>query len=133
MRSATALQRGYDNSPTKSVARQLRLLCEEVLQPLRDHWGAPIIVGSGYRCPRLNRAVGGVRNSDHLYGCAADIHAVGDRKEDNERLFRLAVMLAREGTLKNVKQIIDEYGYDWIHISRQDGRTQKRCQILHIK
>ena len=133
VRSVTARERGIDNTPPKKVKENLRMLCEEVLQPLRDRWGAPIVVSSGYRCPQLNRAVGGVRNSDHLYGCAADIHALGDKPEDNERLFRLAVSMMKEGTLRNVKQIIDEYHYNWIHISRQDGRTPKRCQVVHIK
>ena len=132
VRSVTAQKRGIDNTPSKKVKENLRLLCQEVLQPLRDRWGAPIVVGSGYRCPQLNRAVGGVRNSDHLYGCAADIHALGDKPADNERLFRLAVSTMKEGTLRNVKQIIDEYHYNWIHISFQDGRTAKLGQFLHL-
>ena len=45
----------------------------EVLQPLRDSWGGPLFINSGYRCPELNKAVGGAENSMHLYGQAADL------------------------------------------------------------
>lgn len=132
-RSATAQRHGIDNTPDELETRNLKLLCEKILQPLRERWDAPIIVGSGFRCARLNARVGGVRNSDHLYGCAADIKTQEDSPEQNRRLFNLAVEMMREGTISDVKQIIDEYNYDWIHISWQDGRTTKRNQVLRIK
>ncbi len=52
----------------------LKALCEEVLEPLRQWYGKPIIIGSGYRSPALNKAVGGVKNSQHMTGEACDIH-----------------------------------------------------------
>lgn len=132
-RSYTAQRLGINNEPYPDAIYNLQRLCNEILQPLRDEWGKPIIIGSGYRCTTLNEVVGGVKNSDHKYGCAADIHAMGDDPRDNKQLFDLAVQMMKDGRLKNVKQIIDEYGYDWIHISLQDGRTDKRNQVLHIK
>ena len=78
-RSATADRLHIDNSlnpsdPTgQSIINNLRNLCQQVLEPLREHFGIPVVVSSGYRCPALNKAVGGVPNSQHLTGEAADI------------------------------------------------------------
>lgn len=55
--------------------KNLVTLVEQVLDPLREHWGSPIYVTSGYRCPLLNKKVGGVATSYHLRGMAADITA----------------------------------------------------------
>ena len=131
--SYTAKRRGYDNTPSAKIINNLQTLCEQILQPIRDEWRAPIIVGSGYRCPKLNAAVGGVKNSDHLYGCAADIHTLGDLPANNYCLFLLVQDMVKRGELPMLKQLIDEYNYDWLHISFQDGRTKKYGQILHIK
>lgn len=57
----------------QSVFKNLKNLCEQVLEPLREHFGIPVVICSGYRCPQLNKAVGGVPNSQHLKGEAADI------------------------------------------------------------
>jgi uncharacterized protein YcbK (DUF882 family) len=72
-RSYLAQCMGIDNTPGPREVACLRLLCERVLEPLRAHVG-PVIISSGYRCPRLNELVGGVANSQHLRGQAADIH-----------------------------------------------------------
>lgn len=71
--SATAKARGISNVPTATVTSNLQALATNVLQPLRDAYGKPIVINSGYRCPKLNAAVGGVKNSQHLTGQAADI------------------------------------------------------------
>ena len=72
-RSATADSHGIDNSVPKELIPSLKNLCEQVLEPLREHFGIPVVISSGYRCPQLNKAVGGVPNSQHLKGEAADI------------------------------------------------------------
>lgn len=111
-KSATAARLGIDNTPTESVRRHLTALVDNILDPLRDAWGAPIIVSSGYRCKKLNKAVGGASTSQHVTGEAADIHTVSDTAEDNRRLYRLIQSLELP-----VDQCIDEYGYNWIHVS----------------
>ncbi len=70
--SVTAQANNIDNRPSVEVINNLKALCEHVLQPLRDYLGCPVIVTSGYRCYKLNEKVGGVRNSQHLKGEAAD-------------------------------------------------------------
>ena len=72
--SATAKRDGIRNVPTAEAAVNLTILAQKVLQPLRDWWGKPILVTSGYRCPELNTAIGGVKNSQHMRGQAADLH-----------------------------------------------------------
>ena len=62
------------DTPTLEVIQNLQRLCVHVLQPLRDKVGAPVYINSGYRSKRLNARVGGVPNSRHLLGKAADIH-----------------------------------------------------------
>lgn len=111
-RSATATAEKIDNTPSQAVVDKLTALIENVLDPLREAWGAPIIVTSGYRSPALNRAVKGAPTSQHVLGEAADIHTVSDTKEDNKKLYELIKKLKLP-----VDQCINEYDYNWIHVS----------------
>lgn len=124
-KSATASRRKIDNTPSATVIANLTALVDNILDPLREAWGAPIIVTSGYRCVRLNAAVGGVKTSQHMLGQAADIRTVSDKPADNKRLFDLIVKLGLP-----YDQLIDEYGYNWVHVSYS---SRNRRQILHIK
>ena len=73
--SDTAVSLGIDNTiPVECVAK-IEHLVVCVLDPIREHWGLPIRITSGYRCPELNDEVGGVEDSYHMEGCAADISA----------------------------------------------------------
>lgn len=122
-----------DNTPTKEVIENLSVLCRDVLQPIRDEWGEAIIVSSGYRCYALNKAVGGVNGSQHLCGTAADIHTKSNKKKDNKDLFKLIECMAKMGKI-HFRQLIDEKGYSWIHISIQDKQhTYRDCEVLHSK
>lgn len=129
-RSATADRLGILNEPTNSIMTNLKELATTVLQPIRDKWGQPIIVTSGYRCPKLNAAVGGAKASQHMLGQAADIHTVSDKVSDNYQLFELIRGMVEKGELQ-VGQLIDEYGYNWIHISTP--HLKHNNQVLHIK
>lgn len=73
-KSSTASARKIDNTPSLDAISNLQQLCIHVLEPLREYFNCPIIIGSGYRSPALNKAVGGVANSQHMTGEAADIH-----------------------------------------------------------
>ena len=76
-KSETALRMGFDNTPGEAETENLRLLCEKVLQPVRDHFGKGVKVNSGFRSPESNAAVGGSKTSDHCLGRAADIEIPG--------------------------------------------------------
>jgi len=79
-RSEMAIANGIDNHCPSTLIPNLKNLCEKVLEPLRIHVREPVIISSGYRCPELNRLVGGVPNSQHLTGEAADIYLSDTRK-----------------------------------------------------
>lgn len=129
-KSKTATRKGIDNTPTPKAKENLEKLIKNVLQPLRDKFGEPIIVDSGYRCPKLNTAVGGAKTSQHLYGQAADIRTVSDTVTDNKRLFDTAKKMIDDKEII-VGQLINEYNYNWVHISIPDERHKN--QIIAIK
>lgn len=121
-RSDTARIRRIDNTPTPEASAALDALMWNVLDPIRRMWGRPIIVNSGYRCPKLNAAVGGSATSQHMKGEAADITA-GDPTKNKE----LFDMIKRSAI--PFDQLIDEKGYRWIHVSyRPNGRRN----VLHL-
>jgi hypothetical protein len=76
-RSDTATRLGLDNTPNDEALENLKLLCEKVLQPVRDHFGKSVTVNSGYRSPESNAAVGGSKTSDHCRGQACDLEIDG--------------------------------------------------------
>ncbi|HIT15307.1 MAG TPA: peptidase M15 [Candidatus Avimuribaculum pullicola] len=110
VKSDTARRLGIDNTPSPQVEERLRQLVDYVLDPLREAYGRPIYVNSGYRCPALNRAVGGVAHSQHLTGEAADI--TGGNCQENRRLYELLRQLQLP-----VDQVINEHGFTWLHVS----------------
>ena len=118
VRSDTATRLGINNMPPASAVKALNALVDNVLDPLRDAWGGPIHVNSGYRCPRLNRIVGGTPGSQHQRGEAADI-TVGSPAR-NRRLLALIKRLDLP-----VDQCIDEKGCRWIHVSHRRGRNRR--------
>lgn len=121
-RSNTALAMKIDNQPDASQQANLEALVEKVLDPLREAWGRPITVNSGYRCPTLNKAVGGVGTSRHLRGMAADITT--GSVADNRRLYELAQSLG----LPFTQLIGRQYDFQWLHIDH-DPECIKR-QVL---
>ena len=109
-RSATARRLGIDNTPPQETVTALAQLVDNVLDPLREAWGTPLYVTSGYRCPALNRAVGGVPHSQHILGQAADVTT--GTIDGNRRLWQLLQSLKLP-----VDQVINEHGFRWLHIS----------------
>ena len=123
--SATAQREGIDNRPTESAYHLLYVLVEQLLDPIREAWGEPIVVSSGYRCKELNALVGGAQHSHHLLGCAADI--IAGNRDDHRRLFKLIVQMQQEGRIR-FTQLIAEDNYRWLHISYVP--SDLRCQVL---
>ena len=119
-RSGTAIRLGIDNNPdahpgegisTAEVVENLRALCTEVLEPLRRRVGR-VIVTSGYRCQELNKAVGGVWNSQHLKGEAADIFV-----PDTATAMRYGHILERHSAVQ--QRLLEPTGIQqkrWIHV-----------------
>jgi|TARA_B100001094_G_scaffold200441_1_gene194493 uncharacterized protein YcbK (DUF882 family) len=129
LKSQTALRKGIDNKPTDpSVITNLQVLCEKVLQPIRDHFARPVVINSGYRCPKLNKAIGSSSKSQHTKGEAADIEIPGlSNKELAEYI---------EDNLPFDQLILEFYnGVDpnsgWVHVSYV-GDSDNRKQTLTI-
>lgn len=120
--SDTAVARGIDNYPTAEAIHNLTKLVENVLDPLREKYGKPIRVNSGYRSAILNRSVNGATSSQHRIGEAADI-TVGS-KEENRKLFEI---IRQELPFD---QLIDEKDFSWVHVSFREGRNRK--QVLKL-
>ena len=121
-KSSTATQRKIDNSPTQDVINNLEMLVDNILDPLREKYGKPIKVNSGYRSPVLNKVIGGSTTSQHMTGLAADI-TTGSVME-NRRLFALVQSLNLP-----FDQLIDENKFKWIHVSYSEN---PRKQVLHL-
>jgi len=75
--SPTAVRLGINNTPTPDQIHKLEALCKHVLQPVRDHFGKPVAINSGFRSRELNKAIGGAKDSQHMRGEAADIRVIG--------------------------------------------------------
>lgn len=106
--SSVASARGIDNTPSDAVIKNLSRLVSLVLDPAREALGAPIRVNSGYRCPELNSAAGGVANSYHLQGRAADLTT--GSVAGNRRLMAILRDLPH-------RELIWERGGSWIHVA----------------
>lgn len=130
--SNTAEAKGIDNRIPKEYLDNVKRLAEQ-LQIVRDAYGLPIIIDSGYRCGELNKLVGGAVRSDHRFAAAADIHTKSDTPFDNKKLFDLIQGLALKGKVQ-FRQIIDEHNYNWIHLSvNNQFNSHKSNQIVHLK
>ena len=102
--------RKLQDTPTLDVIQNLQKLCVLVLQPLRDTIGAPVYINSGYRSKRLNAKVGGVKNSYHLRGLAADIHV------DNEEHAKVIFEILKKNPYVHRVLIERKNGAKWIHV-----------------
>ena len=123
--SATAQREGIDNRPNKCAYQLLHVLVEQLLDPIREAWGAPIVVSSGYRCKGLNALVGGAKNSHHILGCAADI--IAGSKAEHRKLFKLIQQMQQAGKIR-FTQLIWEGDGRWIHISYVP--SDLKCQVI---
>ena len=126
IKSDTARAKGVSNIPTAKEVENLRRLCVEILQPLSDSLGLPIYVNSGFRNKATNALVGGVANSAHLTGYAADIvcPAYGNAAKFSRYV---ADFLKRKGI--KFDQVINEYGR-WCHVGVANLDGKQRGQLL---
>ena len=124
--SATAKSKGIDNKPAVQQLINLVYLTAYVLEPLRVAMKEPIPISSGYRCQRLNEAVGGVRNSQHMTGQAADLSIGGDRAKGRKWFEYIKNHLTFDQLIweKNPRT-----GTEWVHVSfvyPDFGRNRKK-------
>ena len=125
VRSNTATRRGIDNTPNAEQLENMELVAEEVFEPLRAYVGGPIKINSFFRCPELNKAIGGSSKSQHCKGQAMDIDDTFGRMTNAEMYHWIKENL-------DFDQMIWEFGdddnTDWVHVSYvspEDNRN--RC------
>ena len=129
--SETAKKKGINNTPTLADIAHMKELCQNLLQPIRDAWGKPIKVTSGFRCYRLNRALGGSPTSVHPKGWAADIKpASGSYKEFEE----FVVNFLKEHPEIKFDQCIRETSGNskWLHLGYKNVAGKQRMMIFDI-
>jgi hypothetical protein len=122
-KSGTANKLGISNMPNKEDMKRLRVLCEQVLQPLRNHFG-PIRITSGYRSERLNKEVGGVSTSQHIKGEAVDIIPI---EADIDEVF---LYICHNMDIDQV--ILEESkGSRWIHVSYVGEKNREEAMLFN--
>ena len=121
-RSTTADRLGINNRCHTEHVTNLTLLVNNVLDPLREWYGHPITINSGFRCPELNKAVRGSATSQHMTGEAADIDT-GDRQQNKLLFEHIRQHLPFD-------QLIDESNFSWVHVSFK--AKGYRAQVLKL-
>lgn len=121
--SQEATRSGLKNKPDELQLESLILLCENILEPLRERTRKPVVVSSGFRSASVNRRIGGSARSQHCRGEAADFTIPGMPVAD-------VVALIRKMGLP-FDQLIDEFGA-WVHVSHSRLNTQ-RGQVLKAR
>jgi hypothetical protein len=128
-RSETAKRRGISNMPTPEHIENFKKLAANIFQPIREHFGKPILISSGYRSAELNKAIGGSLSSQHCSGEAIDIDMDGtditnkqifDYIKDNLTFDQMIAEFPKQGNP------------DWVHVSFAANRSQRK-QILVAK
>jgi len=121
IQSQTASRYGINNTPGSAETAALRALCLNILEPIRNQFGAPVVISSGYRSLKVNQKVGGASGSQHLKGEAADINVWGMNPVD---LYNWLVFFSG----LDFDQAIQEFG-SWVHVSFTERRANRRMAM----
>ena len=131
VKSQTAERMGLNNSPNEDQTENLRLLCERVLQPVRDHFAQVVTISSGFRDPILSRKIGSSEKSQHCKGQAADLEIFGVPNSEVSDWIKENLMF---------DQLILEYhtpgepDSGWVHVSyNKDINLNRKEYLMAIK
>jgi hypothetical protein len=128
-RSDTAKRKGISNEPTPEHLENLKVICEEVFDKVREHFGVPLFISSGYRSAALNKAIGGSSTSDHNNGRALDLdqdgHGNGVKNKDVFNFIKDNL---------EFDQLIAEGSngagdMNWVHVGYRKGQNRKQILI----
>lgn len=131
-RSQKASQLNIVNKPDERSIKNLKEVVEKLLQPIRDELGLPIKINSGYRCPALNKAVGGVSTSAHCFGLAVDMVCPTYKGGDVIEFGKWIENYLKTNNIKFDQLIYEHLGAKWIHLSYRHRDGRQRCQVLTI-
>jgi hypothetical protein len=119
IRSSSAKRLGISNMPTAEHIKNLKILAENIFEPIRENFGSPIIISSGYRSKELNKKTKGAsKTSDHIEGRAIDIDNDGTSITNKEIFDFIKDNLS-------FKQLINEFDYSWVHVSYDPKNLKK--------
>ena len=131
-RSESAKRRGISNMPTPAHIENFKLLAANIFEPIREHFGKPIHISSGYRSDALNKAIGGSKTSQHCAGEAIDIDMDGSANGVTNKM----VFDYIKDNL-NFDQLIWEFGTasnpDWVHVSYESTGKQRKQVLRAVK
>jgi len=122
-KSEAALRNNLDNTPTQSEVVNLKILCEKVLQPIRNHYGKGVKVNSGFRSKKVNTVIGGSKTSDHCNGQAADIEIPGLPNAELAEWIK-ANLVYTQLILEFYTPGVPDSG--WVHVSYIQGNLKKQ-------
>ena len=122
--------KGIDNTPSHAAVLNLKNLCENWLEPLRQRYNKPILINSGFRSEAVNKAIGGVKGSNHLTGCAVDIRVTGI-----EQAIRYACILLdiADGKSQAFDELLIERspkGTYWLHFAVRPKDNRKKVRFI---
>ena len=118
IRSESAKRNGISNMPTAEHIENFKILAAKVFEPIREHFGVPIRISSGYRSAELNKCVNGSATSQHCSGEAIDIDQDGTTITNKQVFDYVKDNLAFD-------QLIDEFNYAWVHVSYKANGKQR--------
>lgn len=129
-KSPTAIRLGIDNTPDSKTIDKMKLVCREVLEPLRAHFAKPVIINSFYRCPRLNAEVGSKPSSQHVLGEAVDLEIPGIGNAE------VAAWMRDNLTADQIILEFYEPGKPdsgWVHVSYKENACRQECLTVNSK
>ncbi len=134
IKSNTASRLGIENIPTNEHAQNLKLIAKKIFQPIREHFGVPIYVSSGYRCKELNEAIGGsykivdgkkIQSSQHCHGQALDLDQDNrNSKVSNRDVFDFILMNLQFDQL--IYEFGDSLNPSWVHVSYKEEKNRNK-------
>ena len=133
--SETADKLKIDNAPSEEIKKNLEILVDCLLDPLREAWGSPIIINSGYRCPILNKAVGGSKTSSHMSGWSVDMRPKNGKMEEFKK-FVVEFIKTRfwdQCILESSGKPGTPNYVEWVHLSLYNNSGKQRKQIFSLE
>lgn len=131
--STTAKRLGIDNTPNGEIKFHLKELMQ-VLDGIREAWGSAIVVTSGYRCPELNKAVGGSKTSAHMTGYAVDMYPINIQKKKFHRFVEQYLLDNHIGFDQIICEYPDKNGVpSWTHLGLYNSEGKQRRMSFTIK
>jgi hypothetical protein len=130
-KSDTAKRKGISNEPTPEHLENLKTICNDVFDKVREHFGVPIYISSGYRSEALNKAIGGSKTSDHNLGRALDL----DQDGRGNGVTNMEVFEFIKDNLE-FDQLIGEFqradgNFDWVHVGYRKGANRKQILVAY--